>query len=249
MPKRTLQQTRALMLRAATELVCAGLEDTSDEAASAALANVQLTEVAAQATKIVRSEMQADNWGHDVAAITTGAIYQVWGSQAEFQADLLFHIAELDATFEPIIEEVRQIAVAGIAARDPLSQTLARMISRSFQHTRSSPVFYVALSFYRHSANDRVRQVLRHGQASFVAAIRPVWQLLLDGYDLRMRDPYTVDHLATVVGTLIEGFALQWVRDPDTTSDPLGEEGASLPCRAVQMLFDQMTQPGGPDAA
>lgn len=245
LPKRSRDETRALMLRAATELVCAGLEDTSEEAISAALAHVQLTEVAARATKIVRSEVRADTWDHEVAAITTGAIYQVWPTQAEFQADLLFHIAELDATFQPIINEVRQIAAAGIAAGSPANKTLAAMIGRSFEHTRSSSVFYASLSFYLHSGNYRVRQVLKHGNSSFVSAIRPVWQMLLDGYKLRMRDPYTVDDLATVVGVLIEGFALQWVRDADTTGDPLGQDETPLPCRVAQMLFDQMTEPAG----
>jgi hypothetical protein len=153
----------------------------------------------------------------------------------------MFHIAELDATFEPIIDEVRQITASGVAAGDPLSQTLAAMIGRSFEHTRSSPVFYVSLCFYLHSGNERVRQVLRHGQRSFVEAIRPVWQILLDGYALQMRDPYTVDDLAAVIGILIEGFALQWVRDPSSL-DPAGLE-MSLPCRTAQMLFDQMTIP------
>jgi hypothetical protein len=241
LPKRTREQTRALMLRAATELVCARLSDASDEALSAALAHVQLTEVAARATQIVRSEVQADTWDHAVAGITTGAIYQVWPTQAEFQTDLMFHIAELDATFEPIIDEVRQIAASGIAAGDPLSHTLAAMIERSFEHTRSSPVFYVSLCFYLHSGNDRVRQVLRHGQRSFIEAIRPVWQLLLDGYALQMRQPYTVDDLAAVVGILIEGFALQWIRDP-ATLDPARLE-MSLPSRTAQILFDQMTTP------
>jgi AcrR family transcriptional regulator len=229
------------MLRAATDLVCARLQDTSDEALSAALAHVQLTEVAARATQIVRSELQADTWDHAVAGITTGAIYQVWPSQAEFQADLMFHIAELDATFEPIIDEVRQIAASGIAAGDPLGRTLAAMVGTSFEHTRSSPVFYVSLCFYLHSGNERVRQVLRHGQRSFVEAIRPVWQALLDGYGLRMRDPYTVDDLAAVIGIVIEGFALQWVRDPNSI-DPAGLE-MPLPCRTAQILFDQMTTP------
>lgn len=241
LPKRTREQTRALMLRAATELVCARLQDVSDEALSAALAHVQLTEVAARATQIVRSEVQADTWDHAVAGITTGAIYQVWPTQAEFQAELLFYIAELDATYHPIIDEVRQIATAGIAAGEPMSHTLAAMIKRSFEHTRSSPVFYVSLCFYLHSGNERVRQVLRHGQRSFVDAIRPVWQLLLDGYARRMRDPYTVDDLGAVIGILIEGFALQWVRDPGSV-DPARLE-LSLPCQTAQMLFEQMTAP------
>ena len=241
LPKRTREETRALMLRAATDLVCARLHDASDEALSAALAHVQLTDVAARATQIVRSEVQADTWDHPVAGITAGAIYQVWPTQAEFQADLMFHIAELDAIFEPVIDEVRQIAASGIAAGEPLSHTLAAMVERSFEHTRFSPVYYVSLCFYLHSGNERVRQVLRHGQRSFVEAIRPVWQLLLDGYALQMRDPYTVDDLAAVVGILIEGFALQWIRDP-ATLDPARLD-VSLPCRTAQILFDQMTTP------
>ena len=244
LPKRTREQTRALMLRAATELVCGRLEDSSDEALSAALAHVQLTEVAARATQIVRSELHADTWGHAVAGITTGAIYQVWPTQADFQADLLFHIAELDSSFEPIIEQVRRIASAGIAAGDPVSRTLAAMIGRSFEHTRSSPVFYASLCFYLHSGNERVRQVLRHGQRSFVEAIRPVWQMLLDGYDLRMRGPYGIDDLAAVIGLLIEGFALQWVRDPGIAGDGVTME-TSLPCRTALILFEQMTEPAG----
>lgn len=230
------------MLRAATDLVCARLDDASDDAVSAALAHVQLTDVAARANQIVRSEIKPDALGHDVAAITTGAIYQVWPTQSEFQADLLFHIAELDVGFEPIIEEVRRIAAEGIAAGDPVNATLAAMIGRSFEHTRTSPVFYVSLCFYLHSANERVSQVLAHGQRSFVEAIRPVWQMLLEGYNLRMRTPYTVDELASVIGLLIEGFALQWMRDPSV----LGVDGQmrdSLPCTTAQMLFDQMTEP------
>jgi hypothetical protein len=245
LPKRTREQTRSLMLRAATDLVCARLDDSSDEALSAALAHVQLTEVAARATQIVRSEVQADTWDHAVAGITTGAIYQVWPTQADFQADLLFHIAELDSSFEPIIETVRRIAAAGLAAGDPVGKTLAAMVGRSLEHTRTSPVFYVSLSFYLHSANERVRQVLRHGQRSFVEAIRPVWQMLLDGYGLRMRQPYGVDDLAAVIGLLIEGFALQWVRDPGFAGDGADLE-KSLPCRTAQILFEQMTEPAVP---
>ncbi len=244
LPKRTREQTRALMLRAATDLVCGRLRDSSDEAISAALAHVQLTEVAARATRIVRSEVRADTWDHDVAAITTGAIYQVWPSQAEFQADLLFHIAELDASFEPIIAEVRAIGAAGIAAGDPVGTTLAAMVARSFEHTRSSPVFYVSLCFYLQSGNELVRKVLRHGQSAFVEAIRPVWQMLLDGYGLRMRPGFGIDDLASVIGLLIEGFALQSVRGAGIGGD--GGLDTSLPCRTAQMLFDQMTEPAVP---
>jgi len=243
LPKRSRDETRALMLRAATELVCEGIDDASDGAISAALAHVQLTEVATRATRIVRAGFRADELDHDRASITTGAIYQVWSTQGEFQADLLFHIAELDAAFGPVIDEVTAIVNAAVADGQPLQETLAAMIRRSFEHTRESAIFYASLGFYLRSGNARVRQVLAHGDEEFMAVIRPVWQALIDAYDLRMRAPYTLDDLVISIGAMLEGFALQWKRQPERTRDPHGAEGWSLPSRLALMAVSQMTEP------
>ncbi len=261
LPKRSLAQTRALMLRAATELVCEGINDTSDAAVASALAHVQLTEVAARATRIVAAEL-ADREprpgaipgggtvpgsdagpARDAAPITTGAIYQVWPTQAEFQADLLFYIADLDAAYEPAIAAAAEIVAAGVAAGQPAEQTLAQLVGWSYEHTRESPAFYVSLGFFLRSGNARVREVLAHGDQAFTTAIRPVWQAMLDGYGLRMRAPYAVEDLAISVSTLLEGFALQWKRQPARTEDPLGEDGWSLAARLAVMMFTQLTEP------
>jgi hypothetical protein len=243
LPKRSRAETRTLMLRAATELVCEGMADSSDAAVSAALAHVQLTEVAARANVIVRAELPAGELDGRVAAITTGAIYQVWPTQAEFQADLLFHLAELDAAFRPTLDEVAGIVTAAVDGVRPLPETLAAMIEVSFRHTRDSAIFYASLGFYLRSGNERVRAVLRHGDDDFLAAIGPVWKALLDGYGLRMRAPYALDDLSISIGAMLEGFALQWKRQPERTADPLGEDGWSLPGRLAAMILAQMTEP------
>ncbi len=241
MPKRSREQTRALMLRAATELVCEGVSDPGDPGVSAVLAYVQLTEVAARATAIVRAEL-ADALGAEITPITTGAIYQVWPNQSDFQADLLFHLAELDAASGPGIGEVEQIVREAVAAATPLPEVIAAMIEQSFRHTRDSAVFYATLSLYPRCGNARVREALGHGDERFADAIRPVWQMLLDGYRLRMRAPYTVEELAVSVGAILEGCALQWRRKPEWTADPLGDPDVSLPTRLAQMVFAQMTE-------
>ena len=231
------------MLRAATELVCEGIDDTSDAAVAAALAHVQLTEVAARATQVVQAELAGP--ARDVAPVTTGAIYQVWPTQAEFQADLLFYIGELDAAYEPAIAAAAEIVAAGVAAGQPAEQTLAQLVGWSYERTRESPTFYVSLGFFLRSGNTRLREVLAHGDQAFTTAIRPVWQAMLDGYGLRMRSPYTVDNPAVSVSTVIDGFALQWKRQPDRTHDPLGEDGWSLASRLAVMIFSQLTEPAG----
>ena len=237
-PKRSITETRALMLRAATELACARVNDTDEEAVSAALAHVRLTDVAAHATRILRAETGDE----EAAAITTGAIYQAWTTQADFQTDLLFHIAELDAALVPGPEESAQSAAAHLEAGRPADEALRLTIDRAFAHTRDNPVYYVFLSFYIRSGNPRVRQALHRSYASFAPAAHQAWQLLLDTYSLRTREPYTVDDLATAMTALIEGFALRWVADPDSTHDPAGEEGWSLVSRTARMLFEQFTE-------
>lgn len=79
LPKRSVGQTGLLMLRAATKLAAAYTDEASDSAVSAALAHIRLTDLAAKATELVRKETGET----DSLPITTGAIYQVWPSQAD----------------------------------------------------------------------------------------------------------------------------------------------------------------------
>jgi hypothetical protein len=243
LPKRSLAETRELMLRAATNLVCGTVDEARDHAPSAALAHVRLTDVAAEATRIVREELAGSDGFDAASTITTGAIYQLWPSQADFQVDLLFHIAELNASSESVVDELPPMIAAAAASGQPAAETLRQTIARSFEYTRSSALFYTSLSFYKYSADERVKQAMRRCTHAFVEGIRPVWQQLLDAYDLQVRPPYTVDNLAITVGALIEGLALDWVDSPELTDDPYGQDGWSLTCRTAQMIFEQMTFP------
>jgi hypothetical protein len=235
------------MLRAAANLVCGNIPEAWDDAPSAALAHVRLTDVAAEATRIVRAELPADSDG-SAATVTTGAIYQVWPSQSDFQADLLFYIAELYASSDSVVDELPPMIASAAASGQPAAEALRLIIARSFEYTRSSALFYTSLCFYKHSADERVGQAMRRCTEAFVEGIRPVWQQLLDAYGLQVRSPYTVDNLAIAVGALIEGLSLAWVSSPELTDDPHVEEGWSLACRTAQMIFEQMTAPGsGPD--
>ena len=242
LPKRSLAETRDLMLRAATNIVCRAVTEAADDAPSAALAHVRLTDVAAEATRIVRGELTSGADGFAGAAtITTGAIYQVWATQADFQVDLLFHIADLDATSGSLMDELSPMIAEAAANGAPLDEVLRTTIARSFEYTRQSALFYTSLCFYRHSANERVKQAMRRCTSAFVEGIGPVWQQLLDAYDLQVRPPYSVDQLAVAIGALIEGLSLVWVSDPELTDDPFGQDGWSLTGRTAQMIFEQMT--------
>jgi hypothetical protein len=136
-----------------------------------------------------------------------------------------------------------QLTEVATRATRIVAAELAQLVAWSYQRTRAGPTFYVSLGFFLRSGNARVREVLAHGDQAFTTAIRPVWQAMLDGYGLRMRAPYVVEDLAVSVSSLLEGFALQWKRQPTRTEDPLGEDGWSLAARLAVMMFTQLTEP------
>lgn len=247
LPKRSAGETRALMLRAATELAAAYTEQASDGAVSAALAHIRLTDVAAKATELAREETGRT----DSLPITTGAIYQVWPSQADFQADLLFHIAEVDAVVTPDAGSVDEQIRRARADRTPAAEIVRDNIEESFAATISSAATYIVFSFYALAANPRVRAALKRSYDEFAAEVDRRWQALLTGFGLRVRAPYTIDDLATAITATLEGFAMRSRVDPDRLRDPFGEAGWSLVSRTVAAIFTQFTEPvpGPPDRA
>ena len=139
MPRRTPEENRDLMLRAAVDLIRERAQASGDEVLAAALAHLRLTQVAERATSIMREQTGAS----EATAITTGAIYQQWPSQADFQIDILFHIAELQATLVPgLAESVAQFQRA--QSEDlPLETVLIRLMEEVHRHYREDPLFRV----------------------------------------------------------------------------------------------------------
>ncbi|MEU3617928.1 hypothetical protein ABZ725_37265 [Streptomyces sp. NPDC006872] len=244
LPRRSIEETRGLMLEAATELVCAGTADTSEAAISAALAHVRVKQVTEEATRIIRARL-----GDETApAVTTGSIYQIWPAQADFQAELLFHLttrqAELVPTLPDSIRRFKEAVERGITWQEILNEVL----NDNHQHHRMDPIYRVLLGFYASAANPRVREALGHYGESFTQVACQAYQGLLDAYGLRMRTPYRIEHLATTIAALLDGFHMRWIAGHGNLEDPEGEEGWSLASRAAVMVFDQFTeaaQPGG----
>jgi hypothetical protein len=239
LPKRTAEQTRDLMLRAAVALIRDRALDAGDAAMSAALAHVRLTQVADRATDLIRSE----TGDLEALAITTGAIYQVWPSQADFQADLLIHIAEHQSRLVPGLPESLLSFEHASADSVPLEETLRRTMTEVFRHMCDDPLFRVELSFLIGAGNPRVREALAHRHAAFAPVADQAWQGLMDAYGLRPRPPFRVRDLTTAAATYLTGALAMSVADPESMADPAGEAGWNLTHRAILAIFRQFTEP------
>lgn len=231
------------MLRAAVDLLRERAQASGGEVLAAALAHLRLTQVAQRATAIVREQTGDEG----AKAITTGAIYQQWPSQAEFQVDLLFHIADLQARLEPGLAESMARFREAQAEALPLEALLIRLMEEVHRHYREDPLFRVELGFLLGAGDERLRAAIAHRQAVFYEDADRAWQALLDTYGRVMRDPFVVRDLTRAMAAQIVGSVVIWFADPDIIRDPLGEEGASLMSRAMVAIFDRLTIPADGD--
>ena len=239
MPKRTLAETRELMLDAAVDMICERAQQAGDEVIAAALSHVRLTQVAQRATGLVR----ARTGNLDATAITTGALYQIWPNQVDFQADLLFHIADRQATLVPgLADSIQRFQVASAEAV-PLEEILCRTMEEVNRHYREDPLFRVELGFLISVCDPRVRAALAHRQSAFKATADQAWQSLMDTYGLRLRPPFRIRDLTNAVAAQISGAAIIWFADPEGLDDPAGQGGWTLASRTIFAIFTQFTEP------
>jgi len=243
MPRRSREETRELMLRAAVELIRERAQAAGDEVLAAALAHLRLTQVAQRATAIVREQTHDDA----ATAITTGAIYQQWPTQAEFQIDLLFHIAELQATLVPGLAESVVRFEAAESEDLPVETVLMRLMEEVHRHYREDPLFRVELSFLLSAGDPRLRAAIAHRQATFYETADRAWQALLDTYGLQMRQPFVIRDLTRAMAAQVAGSVVVWFADPEILRDPLGEQDASLMSRVMVAIFRRLTEPAAED--
>lgn len=239
--RRTAEQTRDLLLRAAVDLLRDRAGRAGDDVMSASLAHVRFTQVAERATQLVRAE----TGDPQAPQITTGAIYQLWPTQPDFQADLLLHVADLQAVLVPglavSVAWFREAAAQGI----PLEVVLARLSEEVHRHYREDPLFRVELGFLLGAVDPRVRQALARRQEAFLADADRAWSALLDSYRLRLRPPHRIRDLTIAVASCIIGAVVFWFADPRGLADPAGGDpgGLGLVSRSVLHLVQGFTEP------
>jgi AcrR family transcriptional regulator len=235
--RRTIEQTRQLLLDAAVDLLRERAESTGDDVVAAALAHVRFTQVAERATERVRaSDPQAP-------PVTTGAIYNLWANQVDFQVDLLLHVADRQAVLTP--GEAQVVARFGEAAAHavPLAETVRSLIEEVHRNFTEDPIFRVELGFLIGASDQRVQRALARRQELFAVSADRVWQGLLDAYGLTLRPGHSVRGLTMAIAASVVGSVVLWHANPGSVADPVGEPGWSLTARAVQAILASFTLP------
>ena len=225
------------MIDAAVNVLTRSLEDATDAALAVAVANIKVPDVVAEATRL---EVAAQGASIDeYHPMTIGALYQIWPTQSDFQADVVLHIASLETEVVPTMDTTAAMIERGITGHELLRQTL----TEAWQFTRDDRVFRILLACYTRAANPSVRAALSHSYLSFVTKVSEAWVATLTSSGLRVRPPYTTTHIARATAAVIEGFTLQWIADPEALHDPFGANDWDLAVRTAVAVVESLTEP------
>lgn len=232
--RRSVAETRELLLSAAVDLLRERAERAGDDVVSAALAHIRFTQVSERATELVR----ADVGDPDAPAVTTGAIYNLWPNQPDFQVDLLLHVAELQAQLVPGLDATVHRFREAAAGAVPLEQVLRELVEQVYRHYRDDPLFRVELSFLIGARDQRVRQALARRREAFSASADQAWQALLDAYGLRLRAPWRIRDVTGAVASILVGSAVLAFADPPGSADPQSRGIGDQMSRAVLAVVE-----------
>jgi hypothetical protein len=233
--KRSSQDTRALMLEAGERVLHRLLRDPSDDAAGAPLAHIRLTDVAREATAIVGERGDARH-----RAVTTGSIYQLWPSQAAFQADLVRHI--ITATTFPEASQLQAVMLELFAGGATLREIIDRLSEVSFQ-SNATESFFARLGFLQYAVIPSIGDALQDNVHLFDELDRPIFDAILTYTRRRVREPFTLEDLWVTAEALIAGFLIRQRVDPDALRWSLPPEGRSVLSHAVEGAFLAFTEP------
>jgi hypothetical protein len=222
------------MLRAGTQLAIDRLRDADEDAASRALAHLRLTEIAKVATEIERSE------GLERGAITTGAIYQFWPTQAAFQADLMVHVLTEEPL--PAVDRLAARTLELIAAGGPIEDILAELALTAYRLARTNQIYDLQLLFVPYSGLPRVGDALREVYAEQARSARPIYQALLMAGGRKVREPWELQDMMSAISALHDGYRIQEHSGAADGSTPHGE---SVLAQATVAIFLAFTEPAG----
>jgi len=184
------------------------------------------------------------------AGYSTSAAYRCWETQADFHRDLA--IAALEWHDRALIADTTRMVRTIISAHAPWLEVLRVGGNSNVERTPAEVEFYIALAIRAASGCDpEVGLAADRRVTEGLDAHGELYSVLLDVYGREMRPPYTIDHLAAVIGALADGFAIQDVsgdKHPHLERDEMGEgvgRDWTLFACVLEILSERMTRPRG----
>lgn len=224
--RRAIAQTRRSLLEAGTRLVLRSIRlEGLDEVRP--LAHIRVKDVVNEAAR-------AEGF-----LVTTGALYNIWDSQHDYQRDLMFHI--LQEGSDPSAQRVLRLAGKLFARRLPAEVAFAQLADESFRLDAGSQIGRASTAFESYVSVPEIREAFRAAHAVRLENGSQLYPLLLDYVGMRIRKPYTLDQLVTAIDALSDG--LQSKREIVPELFEVRGDAQSIFARASAAIFYAFCEP------
>jgi hypothetical protein len=230
--RRTREETRELLLAAAVRVVM-GRVVGDGSATVNPLADVLITEVLEEANRALRA---ADSGGR---TMTTGAAYNIWPAQADFQADLLSRVLEEAAT--PGMERVRAATLTGLARQLAWRAVLADTIEVDYRESLDEPSMFLMIGLAALAAPGDVAAGEQRANERYVAETGELLAAIVRYAGRRLRAGRSIEDLVWAIEALEVGYLLRMRIDATIPLRP-DADGASALAAAAAGIVEAFTE-------
>ena len=171
--------------------------------------------------------------------MTTGAAYNIWPAQADFQADLLSRVLEEAAT--PGMERVRAATLNGLARQLPWRAVLADTIEVDYRESFDEPSMFLMIGLAALAAPGDVAAGEQRANERYVAETGELLAAIVRYAGRRLRPGRSIEDLVWAIEALEVGYLLRMRIDATIPLRP-DADGASALAAAASGVVEAFTE-------
>lgn len=212
--RRTREETRELLLEAAVRVVVARSNGDLDGSTNP-LAGVRITDALEEVNRLLHER--------DLLApqMTTGAAYNIWPSQEEFQQALLDKIL-LDAA-TPEIDKVKAELAAGLRDGADWRDLVTRCFGVDFEVSYEEPTMFLMIGMAALAPPQRVATMNQEGNDRYVAETGAILEQILEHGGRTVAPGLTMEDLVWAIEAIESGYMLRRRANYDVTTRTIGD--------------------------
>jgi hypothetical protein len=228
--RRTSAETREVLLDAAARVARRRIEGDGAAAANP-LADVRITDALEEANRVL---LDADPGGR---AMTTGAAYNIWPAQTDFQADLMLRV--LDEAAVPGIERVRATTLQGLAEQLPWRSVLGETIEVDFRESFSVPSVFLMIGLAAFAPPADLAAGEQRANERYLAETGELLGAIIRYSGRRLKPGRTMADLIWAIEALEVGYLLRMRTHPDIplSADDAGESALATAAVGIVEAF------------
>lgn len=228
--RRTREETRELLLDAALR-VALGRSNGDHGNSTNPLAGVRITDALEEVNRQLRDlDPQA-------AEMTTGAVYNIWPNQEDFQQALLGAVMS-DAAV-PQIERVQAALAGGLREGLDWRELVMRCFGTDFDVSFEEPAMFPMIAVSALASPDNIASVNEEGNREYVAATGRILRTILRHGGRRLAPGHTMEELVWAIEAVEVGYLIRRRTHPEVTERVVA--GHTAVRRVILAIVEQFT--------